>query len=148
MGTGMKAIYTGDMHELLKGQTCLIQTIDNDKGTFGVQFDNRALGKWAHGVHFISQLDFSVTDVHSWFGLSYATWLTIPRVLLEQMPTDWQLQFTHLLEQYENTFPERPPIGTQVRVTDQRNKLIPTPEWVTNYRHPDQKFIDGMKGHE
>ena len=25
-----------------------------------------------------------------WFGLSYASWLTMPRVMMEAMPEEWQ----------------------------------------------------------
>lgn len=37
-------------------------------------------------------------DVHTYFGLTYASYLTLPRVLLQEMPADWQDQFIGLLE--------------------------------------------------
>jgi hypothetical protein len=34
-----------------------------------------------------------------WFSLSYASWLTIPRLSLQEMPVDWQARFFRLLEE-------------------------------------------------
>jgi len=38
-------------------------------------------------------------DVSTWFSLTYSNYLVIPRVLLEHMPTWWQLDVVHRLEQ-------------------------------------------------
>ena len=46
-----------------------------------------------------------------------------------------------LLNEYERAFPNRPEIGTRVQITDSRGKVIPTPEWIRNYRHPDREQI-------
>lgn len=35
--------------------------------------------------------------IHTWFELSYAQYLTIPRSVLQSMPLDWQAVFTHCL---------------------------------------------------
>lgn len=43
-------------------------------------------------------------NVHGWFELSYAQYLTIPRSVLEAMPEDWQFKFVELLEQLDKTF--------------------------------------------
>ena len=75
-------------------------------------------------------------DLQFWFGLSYAFWLTIPRVLMEAMPCDWQKDMARLLFEYNSFFPNQPDLGTRVQIT-QNNKLIKTPEWIINYRHPD-----------
>lgn len=37
-------------------------------------------------------------DAWDWFGLSYADWLTIPRVALQSMPEAWQNKFFELLD--------------------------------------------------
>lgn len=83
-------------------------------------------------------------DLQSWFGLSYASFLTMPRVLMESMPSDWQKKMAKLLFEYNNSFPNQPDIGTRVQIT-QHGKLIPTPQWIINYRHPDLKMIEGLK---
>ena len=43
--------------------------------------------------------------IHDYFGLTYASWLTLPRVLLQEMPFEWQAKFTELLNEYHETFP-------------------------------------------
>lgn len=43
-------------------------------------------------------------DIHTWFGLTYANHLVIPRSLLQSMPDEWQHQFVALLEQYGDAF--------------------------------------------
>jgi hypothetical protein len=42
-------------------------------------------------------------DIHTWFGLSYAQYLTIPRSVLQSMPLEWQHKFVELLEELDKT---------------------------------------------
>lgn len=42
-------------------------------------------------------------DIHTWFGLSYAQYLTIPRSVLQSMPLEWQYKFVELLEELDET---------------------------------------------
>lgn len=49
--------------------------------------------------------------IHTWFGLSYASYLTIPRSVLQSMPTEWQQRFVACLEQLDNAIDWRPPRG-------------------------------------
>ena len=79
-----------------------------------------------------------------WFGLSYASWLTLPRVLMHEMPDEWQQKMADLLHEYEETFPNPPDLGTRVQVT-YRGKLTKTPGWLINYRHPDYAQINKLK---
>lgn len=48
--------------------------------------------------------------IHLMFNLTYASYLVLPRVLLQSMPSDWQLQFARLVEEFDNYFDglERP----------------------------------------
>jgi len=79
-------------------------------------------------------------NVNAWFGLSYASWLVIPRVFLQEMPEEWQRQFVKLLEEYQDTFADfpAPEGGVTVRLTDANGKLIPTPDWIYEYKHPHE----------
>ena len=82
----------------------------------------------------------------TWFGLSYASWLTIPRVLMEAMPDRWQRQMAELLEQYSSTWTNWPEQwGTRVQVTND-GKLIKTPEVLINYRHPRKAELNVIRG--
>jgi hypothetical protein len=82
----------------------------------------------------------------NWFGLSYASWLTIPRVLMHEMPDEWQNKMAKLLEEYDNYWNmEKVEVdGTRVQCT-KNNKLFKTPKWLLNYRHPDLKFLKELK---
>lgn len=85
------------------------------------------------------------TDLACYFGLSYASWLTLPRVLMEAMPDDWQGRMAALLHEYDDAMINPPNLGTTVRVTVD-GKMVPTPTWLTNYRHPDRQMIAQVFG--
>lgn len=38
-------------------------------------------------------------DVHTWFGLTYASYFVMPRAVLEAMPIEWQYRFTALVNE-------------------------------------------------
>lgn len=77
-----------------------------------------------------------------WFGLSHAAWLTLPRVLMHEMPDDWQGKMADLLVQFDAAYPfiEQLGYGTQVTLKRER-RFVSAPSWLTNYRHPDRDEI-------
>lgn len=42
-------------------------------------------------------------DIHEWFELTYAQYLTVPRSVLQSMPIIWQEKFVGLLEELDDT---------------------------------------------
>ncbi|WP_289139563.1 hypothetical protein [uncultured Pseudomonas sp.] len=84
-------------------------------------------------------------DLACYFGLTYASWLTLPRVLMEAMPEEWKRSMATLLNQYDDAYPNQPSYGTTVRVTVD-GKMVRTPEWLINYRHPDRAIINQVRG--
>ena len=83
-----------------------------------------------------------------WFELSRAGWLTIPRVLLHEMPDEWQGKMAELLEEYERTFTNWPEgIGTRVQITD-GNKLTCLHKWLNDYRYPAKGKIKTLRSNE
>ncbi len=84
-------------------------------------------------------------DLSLYFGLSYASWLTLPRVLMEAMPDKWQKQMANLLFEYDDAMVNQPDIGTRVQIT-KRGKLAKTPEWLINYRRPHMVMINKVMG--
>lgn len=80
-----------------------------------------------------------------WFGLSYASYLVVPRVMMQAMSEEWQQKMADLLFEYDRAFPNQPDIGTRVQIT-QKGKLVKTPPRLLNYRYPDQKQINAMRG--
>lgn len=87
----------------------------------------------------------SDTNLWGWFGLSYASWLTLPRVLMHNMPSSWQDKMAELLSEYDEKYNyfHRLEIATRVQIT-KKGKLIKTPEWLINYRRPDMETIDKL----
>jgi hypothetical protein len=49
--------------------------------------------------------------IHTWFELSYAQYLTIPRSVLQSMPTQWQQRFVDCLNQLDESIDWRPKSG-------------------------------------
>lgn len=39
--------------------------------------------------------------IHGWFGLSYASYLTLQRSVLQSMPLEWQRRFVKCLEELD-----------------------------------------------
>jgi len=48
------------------------------------------------------------SDLHLWFELSYAQYLTIPRSILQSMSLEWQNKMAALLWELDDTFDWRP----------------------------------------
>ena len=44
--------------------------------------------------------------IHQFFGLSYSSYLVIPRTALQSAPVEWQRDFVALIEQLHQMFPE------------------------------------------
>jgi hypothetical protein len=80
-----------------------------------------------------------------WFGLSYSSFLVLPRVLMHEMPDEWQATMTKLLEEYQDAFPNQPPISTRVQCTTPDGKLRKFPEWMLNYRRPHRDAIEDLR---
>jgi hypothetical protein len=80
-----------------------------------------------------------------WFELSYASFLTLPRVLMHEMSDEWQGKMADLLNEYDEAFPNKPNIGSRVQITDLNGKLISCPEWMKDYRHPDRRVIQQLR---
>lgn len=83
----------------------------------------------------------------NWFGLSRASFLTIPRVLMHQMPDEWQKKMADLLVEYDETFCKAYELDLSVSVTFKREgKFVSAPNWILNYRHPNLHEIDKLRG--
>lgn len=80
-------------------------------------------------------------DVH--FGLSRASFSVLPRVMLNDMPDDWQNQFVDLMNELDATFPNAPDEATEFKVmgVGEKGRMAKVPEQITNYRRPDRKAL-------
>lgn len=81
-----------------------------------------------------------------WFGLSRASWLTMPRVLMHEMPDDWQARMAQLLAEYDEAWAIPECYAVETHVTAKRDsKFVKLPDFLTNYRHPDSSAIDRLR---
>jgi Lar family restriction alleviation protein len=80
-----------------------------------------------------------------WFSLSRSSYAVLPRVMMHDMPDAWQAAFARLMDEWDETWIKQPNIGARVQITDSDGKLIGTPGWLLNYRHPDRDQLDRMR---
>lgn len=80
----------------------------------------------------------------NWFGLSYSTWLTLPRVLMHEMPDEWQGKMAALLEEWDETWNGRDMPNPYVSAK-QGGKFVRWPQWLLNYKYPDADEIEKLR---
>jgi len=70
-------------------------------------------------------------DVHTWFGLTYASYLVVNRSLLQSMPQAWQHRFTELMSELQHHFRniDEPHYVVQVRTESGRFGKDPIPHY-------------------
>jgi hypothetical protein len=79
-------------------------------------------------------IDNSCQPISSWFELSYAQFLTVPRLVMESMPLGWQRKMAALLQEMDDTFDWRPKGGRYwVRLRDAPGRFTDAP--LNDYRH-------------
>lgn len=67
-------------------------------------------------------------DIHTWFELSYAQYLTIPRSVLQSMPDEWQARFAACLRELDDTIEWRPGEGRYwVKLKDEHGRYVSDP---------------------
>lgn len=83
-----------------------------------------------------------------WFGLSYASFIVLPRVVAHSMPDDWQARMAKLLEEYEDAFPgvHGADMPSPKVMASKGNKFCKWPDWLIDYRYPDTDAIDALRG--
>jgi hypothetical protein len=79
------------------------------------------------------------------FGMSRAAFVVLPRVMMHDMPDAWQADMARLLDEWEATWVNQPNISSRVQIVDAEGRLMKTPAWVLNYRHPDREQLAAMK---
>lgn len=92
--------------------------------------------KWANGP--------GANRLSRYFGLSYASWLTIPRAFLDAMPDWWQGAFAGLLEQYEEAYNAAQidiPVTVKVVGTNEKGRFVSISKWC-QYRRPGRELFD------
>ena len=81
--------------------------------------------------------EYKESPVHLMFGLTYASWLVWPRVVMQAMPIEWQERFVALAEEMGEKFPRWEPEGSFQISLKQRGKFVKLPDSLCNYRRPE-----------
>ena len=70
-------------------------------------------------------------DIHTWFSLTYANYLVLPRSVLQSMPEEWQHRFTALLGEMESAYGhlDWPDYAVQARGNGGRFMADPIPHY-------------------
>ena len=79
-----------------------------------------------------------------WFSLSYASWLTMPRVMMHAMPDEWQDRMAALLEEWDAHWDSSDMPNTRVQAVGERGRITRFPSWLLNYRHPDRRALNAL----
>lgn len=79
-----------------------------------------------------------------WFSLSRASFLTLPRVMMHEMPDDWQWKMAALLEEWDNTWDSYDLPSPSV-IAKKEGKFTKWPDWLLNYRHPDRGEVEKLR---
>lgn len=135
--TGPGEVYLGVLDARVDGAASVLLN-EREK----VEQLHKALGDWLANPH----NGGSTETLARWWGLSYASWLTLPRVLMQAMPDEWQERAGVLLEEYSSAFPNTPDLTVGVTVRGPDGKLVTMPAWLNNYRHPNRPEIDKCRG--
>jgi hypothetical protein len=80
------------------------------------------------------------SPVHAWFALSYASYLVLPRSVMQAMPADWQERAVALMEQVEERFGDLYGANEYcVKLRGENGRFVPDP--LANYRHPPAELM-------
>ncbi len=93
----------------------------------------------------LRESQYGYNRLWGWFRLSYASWLTMPRVLMHEMPDEWQYKMAALLEEYDDTWKWPEDFPSSYVTARSGRKFTSWPEWLLRYRHPDRAMIDSMR---
>lgn len=89
--------------------------------------------------------DFPDIDrISTFFELSYAQYLTIPRSIMQAMPVGWQYRMVSCLDELDETFQWRPKEGRYwVCLKDGRGRYAEDP--LIEYRRPNRGYIESIR---
>lgn len=79
-----------------------------------------------------------------WFCLDRSSWLTMPRIMLHEMPDDWQAKMAELLHEWDDTW-NSDNMPTPYVTARAGNKFTRWPDWLLNYRRPDMNEIKKLR---
>jgi hypothetical protein len=82
------------------------------------------------------EIFISETPIFDWFELTYAQFLTIPRLVMQSMPVEWQNKMVAPLNEVDKEFDWRPQEGHYwVSQRDDQGRFVELNENICDYRH-------------
>lgn len=85
---------------------------------------------------------FEHEPIHVWFNLTYASYLVLPRSILQSMPLEWQRRFVKCLRELDAVSPDDVASSYWVRAHDENNRF--TADTYARYDRGRRKVI--LKG--
>ncbi len=79
--------------------------------------------------------------IHNWFGLTYASYLVLPRVLMQEMPSEWQAKMVVLLNEAQEAWEHDDNYTVYLR--DKNGKFKEDP--LRKYKYPDWDAIEAVR---
>lgn len=76
--------------------------------------------------------------IHSWFGLTYASYLVLPRSILQSLPLELQNRLVKILDEVQEYWPDDAINSYSVNVRDKKGRFIKDP--YAQYRHVNLKL--------
>ena len=76
-----------------------------------------------------------------WFGLSYASFLVLPRVLMHEMSDEWQAEMAALLREFDAVYLHLELPEMKVQAVGPKSRFMRWPHWLLDYRHPDRETV-------
>uniref|UniRef100_A0AB74UIE8 Tail tubular protein A n=1 Tax=Caulobacter phage BL57 TaxID=3348355 RepID=A0AB74UIE8_9VIRU len=133
--------YTPDVQAILRGQA-------------DAEASRREMwAAWTHStrdpetgqvIHYAGDVPMADTPSSFFFGLTYASWLCLPRMSLQEMPVPWQAEFFRMINEADEKHGLVSPDGVFVQRTV-GGKFVKMDHW-NNYRYGNTqraRQIDG-----
>lgn len=87
------------------------------------------------------------SPIHKAFGLTYASFLVIPRLLMENMPWEWQVDMVDLMEEFVKKFEwEKDNETINIFTRGENGKLMSIDKNLCNYRRGDTSRYEKDSG--
>ncbi len=81
--------------------------------------------------------------LHLWFELSYASYLVLPRSVMQEMPFEWRERMAKCLDEICEVFKGIEDDGYAVQLRGKNGRFRSDP--LANYRHPNTSMIEEMR---
>ena len=83
------------------------------------------------------------TPIHEAFGLTYASFLVIPRLLMENMPWGWQMDMVDLIKEFSKKYIwEIKDQRLVIRMTNQNGGLIAMDKNLCDYKRGNAAWYE------